>query len=125
MSIDFEKFKSKYWKPTQGCGHNVMLTNWHEETRAYEGETGKPVMVFEVLKVDNVDYDPGAKIFVTSAASFAEGIQPIIERAEDSGKTGVEVYIEYGRDNQYLVADLALVRGVVKGHKINNATPPL
>ena len=109
--IDWKLFESPYWSPERGVLYPVVLANWRMEFRSYDDEkTEKPVIVFDVLRIDAEEYPLGRKVFVTGASSFAEQMKPILFSAEEKGKNTVEVYLEYGKDKQYRVMDMNAAR---------------
>lgn len=114
--IQWNLFESLYWSPEKGKSYDLVLSNWRQETRSYDdGKTEKPVILFDVLKIDNEEYPAGKKLFATSAASFAEYARPIIERAEAEGREQVAVILTYDREKKYHVLDLLKVRGKTDG----------
>lgn len=119
--IDWKLFESQYWSPEKGKPYEVVLANWRMERRSYDDEkTEKPVLVFDVLKVDLTEYALGEKLFVTGALSFATPVKPIILAAEARGETAINLYVEFGKDKQYKVIDLKKVRGLTKPSKEAN-----
>lgn len=112
--IDWALFESQYWSPEQGAGYELVLANWRMEYRSYDDDkTEKPVIIFDVLRVDKKEYPVGRKLFVTGASSFAEPARPIIERSEQEGRNTVNIYIEYTKGKQYRVMDMSRVRRIV------------
>lgn len=105
--IDWSAFASPYWRPTTGEQHRLVLAYWRQETRSYDDDkTEKPVLVFDVLKVDGEEFAQGQRIFVTGASSFAEAIRPVITKAELRKEKAVNVIIRYDKDKKYTVIDL-------------------
>ena len=111
-NINWAEFESMYWSPEKGKSYEVRLSNWRQETRSYDdGKSEKPVIVFDVLGVDKQAYPPGAKLFATSAQSFAYYAQTIVERAESKGETTITILLDYDKEKKYHVLDLRRVRG--------------
>lgn len=110
--INWSDFESQYWSPEKGKSYEVVLSNWRQETRSYDdGKTEKPVIVFDVLRVDKQAYAPGVKLFATGAQSFAYYAQAIIERAISREEATISVILDYDRDKKYHLLDLLRVRG--------------
>lgn len=106
--INWADFASPYWSPERGEQYRVVLAYWRQETRSYDdGKTEKPVIVFDVLKVDGEEYAQGQRKFVTGAASFADEVKPIITAAAREGKDAIHVLLKYSNDKRYTVVDLS------------------
>ena len=110
-SINWKEFESPYWSPERGKCYDVVLSKWRQDVTSWDdGKTSKPVIVFDVLKVDEEEFNP-PKQFSTGAVSFASQIRTVIERAEREGKLAVLVYLEYTDEKRYIIRDLSKYRG--------------
>lgn len=111
--IKWDDFENRYWSPEKDIGYNLVLTNWRQEKRSYDdGKTEKNVLVFDIIKLDNVELAAKPLQFVTSAASFATPVRPIIEAATARAETVIEIYLEYSKDKKYRVLDMNKVKDV-------------
>ena len=111
QAINWRDFESKYWSPEKGKSHEVLLSNWRQETRSYDdGKTEKPVIVFDVIRVDNESF-VSPKLFATGAVSFATAVKPIIETAEHDGKESILIMMDFSTDKKYRFVDLRKLRG--------------
>lgn len=114
MEINFDEFKSKFWSPEQGQEATVVFgVPGRQEDREYEGKT-LPRMVFDVFKVDNLEFLP-PKQFVSQSGSFAEQIETIQEAALKRGEKTVEVKLLYNMKKRHLLADMHVVGEAVRG----------
>lgn len=111
--IDWALFESKYWRPEEGQTHYVTVAGWRMSHQTFDdSKTEKPILVFEVLEVDNRKYNP-PKLFTTGSLGFAEQIKPIIEKAEHEGRISVTLYMEYTKEKKYRLMDIDRVRGFI------------
>lgn len=105
--IHWPDFENKYFSPEKGQQYRLVLAYWRQESRSYDdGKTQKPVIVFDVLKIDGEEYRQGQKQFATGAASFAEEAKSIIEKAERAGKDAINIVLKYSNEKRYSVVDL-------------------
>lgn len=116
--INWEDFESPYWSPEREKSYDVVLTNWRQEWKSFDEEkTKKPVLSFDVLKIDNEEFPIGKYVFSTGARSFANYAREIIEEAEKRNCKAINIYLEYGKDKKYRVVDLEKVRKKYVGVK--------
>lgn len=106
--IDWNLFKGKFWKPEKGSEHRVVLGNWGMQYSDFGGSEpeAKPVIVFDVLKIDGEEVVTDPLTFSTASKEFAAKIQPIIKRAESAGRSAISVALRRTDKGNYEVFDL-------------------
>jgi len=105
--IDWAAFASPYWRPTTDEQHKLVLYGWRQESKSYDdGKTQKPVLIFDVLKVDGEEFAIGKRRFVTGASSFAEQVRPMIVQAIARNEQVIHILLRYDKDKHYSLMDL-------------------
>lgn len=107
--IDWEEFSPNYWRPDKDVQYKVVLSNWRREYSDFGGkETNpKPVLVFDILKINNTEYvAPKNKMtFSTASYSFVKQVRPIIEEAEANKVEAISLLLRRNNDGSYSVFD--------------------
>lgn len=107
-NINWDSFNIGLWSPEKEVEYEMILGFWKQETRSYDdNKTQKPVLVFDVLKVNGEEFAQGKKQFVTGASSFTQAVKPMIIQAEATEKQAIAVNLKYSKDKRYTVTSLS------------------
>jgi hypothetical protein len=111
---DWKHYESKYWSPTGDEQHQVTMKYQGEELRSFdESKTEKWVMLFDVFKVGETEFNP-PKIFSSGAQTFAHQIRPLMEEANKKDSM-LSIFMCYRKKHkEYSVIDAGIVTKSMK-----------
>lgn len=106
--IDWNAFQSKYLKMENGRQYDLVLSNWRFERKTFgaQEQNPKPTLVFDVLKVNDIEYTIAPLEWSTASPSLAWELKAIIERAENHGKIAISVRIKRTLEGKYFLIDM-------------------
>lgn len=98
----FWESQSAYWKPKKGKQYRVVLSKWRQGVSDFGGQSEpKPVVIFDVLKVDKEEYADKPLTWSTASRTLVLGLQEAIRKAEQAGKEAIEVLLRKEEDGRY------------------------
>lgn len=107
----------KYWTPTPGMEHDVVLANWLEDEKQFgKSSEKKIVLIFKVLQVQDEVFDPALEY--TTSGNNALKFRSAIDAANRRGEDTIFVRILCKPDKKIEVVDMNVVNKVISG--LNN-----
>lgn len=93
--LEWDLFKSKYFKLEEGEQARLVITGWHTE-RDYkykeDQREGRPALIMEVVS-ENGEFIKYKKYWITSSQKTTEMIKPFIVEAEKIGARTINVLV--------------------------------
>ena len=91
QKFDFNEFEVKYLSLDVGTTKKVVLSKWRKELKTFKEDQENPRMclVFDVIKIDDVEYTLKPLEYSTSSHKLVGMFKPFIERAEAKGEIAI------------------------------------
>ncbi|RLC36018.1 hypothetical protein DRH27_05895 [Candidatus Falkowbacteria bacterium] len=101
--IEWPLFESRYLKVDVGAQALVTLTNWRQEAKKYkENEAERWALVFDVIKVDEIQYGSHPLEWATTNTTLCLEFKPLIDAAEKEGKKEIRVILKRKSQQEFL-----------------------
>jgi hypothetical protein len=107
---EWDLFESPYYKQIPGTRNELVCTEWRIEEVPFKEQLPKPKLVMTIIEVDGKRCN---KRFETGNRNLIHQLRNIIMAAQVVGTNSIEIYLERGYENNYLVADKKIVRAAM------------
>lgn len=117
-----KNFGGGYYSPKKGEGDNLVLSDWRleEHTHPKDDKPNMKAITFDVLKVNETEYEEGSLVWRSKSYRLYRAIKPFLLEAEAKQQAFVEVFVELGNDNNYRVVNLTKARSIAGTAKVFN-----